>query len=94
MMSPETMGGFVHYDAKRVEAHKIRQRSQSFPDYFSQARLFLNSMSEVEQEHIVKAAHFELGKVQSKELKERVLGWFAHIEIESAKQVATFLRTT
>jgi catalase len=65
----------------KVAAHKICQRSQSFPDYFSQATLFLNSMSEVEKEHIVKAAHFELPKVQSKEVKQRVLGWFAHIEI-------------
>jgi catalase len=90
MMSPETMGGFVHY-AERVEGHKIRERSQSFQDHFSQATLFLNSMSEVEREHIVKAAHFELGKVQSQEVKERVLGLFAHIDLEFAKQVAAGL---
>ena len=90
MMSPETMGGFVHY-AERVEGHKIRERSQSFQDHFSQATLFLNSMSEIEREHIVKAAHFELGKVQSKEVKERVLGLFAHIDLEFAKQVAAGL---
>jgi len=90
MMSPETMGGFVHY-GERVEGHKIRERSQSFQDHFSQATLFLNSMSEVEREHIVKAAHFELGKVQSKEVKERVLGLFAHIDLEFAKQVAAGL---
>ena len=90
MMSPETMGGFVHY-AERVEGHTIRERSQSFQDHFSQATLFLNSMSEIEREHIVKAAHFELGKVQSKEVKERVLGLFAHIDLEFAKQVAAGL---
>lgn len=90
MMSPETMGGFVHY-AERVEGHKIRERSNSFQDHFSQATLFLNSMSEVEREHIVKAAHFELGKVQSKEVKERVLGLFNHIDHEFAKQVAAGL---
>jgi catalase/putative intracellular protease/amidase len=90
MMSPETMGGFVHY-AERVEGHKIRERSQSFQDHFSQATLFLNSMSEIEREHLVKAAHFELGKVQSKEVKERVLGLFAHIDLEFAKQVAAGL---
>ena len=90
MMSPETMGGFVHYP-ERVEGHKIRERSNSFQDHFSQATLFLNSMSEIEREHIVKAAHFELGKVQSKEVKERVLGLFAHIDLEFAKQVAAGL---
>lgn len=90
MMSPETMGGFVHH-AERVEGHKIRERSQSFQDHFSQATLFLNSMSEIEREHLVKAAHFELGKVQSKEVKERVVGLFAHIDLEFAKQVAAGL---
>lgn len=90
MMSPETMGGFVHH-AERVEGHKIRERSASFQDHFSQATLFLNSMSEVEREHLVKAAHFELGKVQSKEVKERVLGLFNHIDHEFAKQVAAGL---
>ena len=90
MMSPETMGGFVHY-FDRVEGNKIRERSNSFQDHFSQATLFLNSMSEVEKEHIVKAAHFELGKVQSKEVKERMVGLFMHIDLKFAQQVAAGL---
>jgi catalase len=90
MMSPETMGGFVHH-AERVEGHKIRERSQSFQDHFSQATLFFNSMSDTEREHLVKAAHFELGKVLSKEVKERVVGLFNHIDHEFAKQVAAGL---
>jgi len=93
MMTPENMGGFVHY-AERVEGHKIRDRSSSFQDHFSQATLFLNSMSEVEREHIVKAAHFELGKVQNKEVKERVLGLFAHIDLKFAQEVAAGLGLT
>jgi catalase len=90
MMSPETMGGFVHY-AEQVEGHKIRERSASFQDHFSQATLFLNSLSSVEQEHVVKAAHFELGKVQSKEVKARVLDLFNQIDHEFAKRVAAGL---
>src|SRR5690606_4560689 len=45
-------GGFESYP-ERIEGHKIRNRSESFGDHFSQARLFWRSMSEVEQEHIV-----------------------------------------
>lgn len=90
MMSPETMGGFVHY-AEKVEGHVIRERSKSFADHFSQATLFLNSLSEVEREHVVKAAHFELGKVQAKEVKVRVLDLFNQIDHEFAKQVAAGL---
>ncbi len=90
MMSPETMGGFVHY-AQQVEGHKIRERSASFADHFSQATLFWNSMSDDEQEHIVKAAQFELGKVQSKEVKARVVDLFNHVDHGFAKRVAVGL---
>lgn len=73
MMAPENMGGYVHH-AERVEGHKIRARSESFNDHYSQATLFWNSMTEPEKKHIVKAAHFELGKVMSKEIRRRMLG--------------------
>ena len=55
-------GGFESYP-ERVEGHKIRNRSESFGDHFSQATLFWNSMSEPEKEHIIGAYTFELGKV-------------------------------
>lgn len=56
-------GGFESYP-ERIDAHKIRQRSDSFGDHFSQARLFYKSMSAHEQEHIIAAYSFELGKVE------------------------------
>jgi len=56
-------GGFESY-AERIDANKIRQRSESFSDHFSQARLFFKSMSKHEQEHIISAYSFELGKVE------------------------------
>ena len=65
-------GGFEHF-AERVAGEKIRERSDSFEDHFSQARLFWNSMSTAEKEHIVDAAHFELGKVDRVEIRERVV---------------------
>ncbi len=87
MMSPETMGGFVHY-AQKVEGQVIRDRSESFSDHFSQATLFWNSMSKTEKEHLVEAAHFELGKVESKEVRERMVDLFNHVDHELAKLVA------
>ena len=39
-------GGYVHYQEK-VEGRIIQARSDSFKDFFSQARLFWNSMSPV-----------------------------------------------
>ena len=87
MAAPGSMGGFVHY-AEKVEGQKIRKRSESFSDHFSQATLFLNSMSMPEKEHLVEAAHFELGKVESKEVRERMVELFNHVDHELAKKVA------
>ncbi len=70
-MAPEGEA-YVHYGEK-IEGHKVRKRSESFKDHFSQATLFWNSMSKVEQQHIVEALHFELGKVASKAVRERMV---------------------
>ncbi|MDO1444835.1 catalase [Rhodocytophaga aerolata] len=71
-MASEQEGGYVHYTEK-VEGHKVRERSKSFKDYFSQATLFWNSMSAGEKKRIVQALHFELGKVDSKEVRMRMV---------------------
>ncbi len=59
-LSPEK-GGYEHYQEK-VEGRKVRARSESFKDHFSQAKLFLNSLSEHERKHLYDALCFELGK--------------------------------
>uniref|UniRef100_UPI00388D0557 catalase n=1 Tax=Peribacillus sp. TaxID=2675267 RepID=UPI00388D0557 len=63
----EAEGGYAHYQEK-VDGRKVRQRSESFKDHYSQAKLFWNSMTDVEKEHIIEAFHFEVGKVKSKDL--------------------------
>lgn len=88
MMAPEKMGGYVHYTEK-IDGHKVRERSESFKDHFSQATLFWNSMSEVEKKHIIEAGHFELGKVDSKEVRIRMINdIFNNINHEFATAVA------
>lgn len=84
-------GGFTSYP-ERVEAHKIRERSPSFFDHFSQAKLFFNSQSEPEKAHIIDAFSFELGKVQSVPVRERMLRIIALIDKGLAAQVAYALR--
>ncbi|MCU7648351.1 catalase HPII [Pseudomonas piscis] len=85
--APEN-GGFESYN-ERIDAHKIRQRSESFSDHFSQARLFYNSMSKHEQEHIIAAYSFELGKVDRPQIRERqVQQILANIDLRLAKRVA------
>ncbi|WP_342387743.1 catalase [Salinicoccus bachuensis] len=64
-------GGYEHYSEK-VEGRKVRARSESFTDHFSQAKLFLNSMSETERQHIYDALSFELGKCDM-EIRENAI---------------------
>ncbi|WP_266205373.1 catalase [Pontibacter kalidii] len=87
MLAPEEAGGYVHYQ-ERVDGHKIRARSQSFNDHYSQATLFWNSLTEAEKKHLVEAAHFELGKVKSVEVRKRQVANFTRVDADFARRVA------
>ncbi|MBN8192748.1 catalase [Bacillus sp. NTK074B] len=80
-------GGYTHYQEK-MEGRKVRARSESFKDHFSQATMFWNSMSKPEKEHIVQAFSFELGKVKSKSVQKQVVNMFANVSRELAKGFA------
>ncbi len=83
-------GGFTSYP-ERIDSHKIRTRSKSFLDHFSQARLFFNSQSDAEKNHIIDALRFELGKVETQAIRERVLMLLSCIDKALATPVATYL---
>ena len=75
----ETPSGFVTHP--RVAAgDKVRQRSATFADHYSQARMFWRSMTPPEQRHIVAAFAFELSKVETLAVRTRMLGHLAVIE--------------
>jgi catalase len=76
---------------ERVDGKKIRERSKSFMDHFSQASLFFNSQNASEQDHIANALSFELSKVQVKEVRARVLGLLSQIDKSLCKKVADTL---
>ncbi len=80
-------GGFVSF-LKRIDAYKVRERSPSFFDFYLQAKLFFNSQSEPEKNHIVDAFTFELGKVNFIEIRERMLHILTHVDKGLAAQVA------
>jgi catalase len=81
------MGGFTSF-AERIDAQKIRARSASFFDHFSQATLFYNSQSEPEKQHIIRALRFELGKVETPPIRERMLTLLAQVDKGLATSVA------
>jgi catalase len=87
MLAPEKMGGYTHFP-QRVEGRKIRERSESFADHYSQARLFWASLSEPERKHLVKAVRFELSKVERKEIRQRQVNNYANVDADFARRIA------
>ena len=81
------MSGFASY-AERIDAQKVRARSASFFDHFSQATLFFNSQTDTEKNHIIRALRFELGKVETPPIRERMLFLLAQVDKTLANNVA------
>ncbi|GJL57756.1 MAG: catalase [Nitrospirales bacterium] len=87
--SPEK--GFTSYPAED-EGPKVRLRSETFADHYSQARQFYISQTEVEQTHIANALVFELSKVEHLEIRTRMVSHLLNIHQDLAKTVAKGLR--
>ncbi|MDV6167200.1 catalase [Flavobacterium sp. DG1-102-2] len=101
--SPNSLGGGCPYQAKiaeggfssfneRVDAHKVRARSESFSDHFGQAKLFFNSQTQTEKDHIIRALRFELTKVETTAIRVRMLGILSQVDTGLAQSVAQGLR--
>lgn len=86
-------GGFESYQ-ERVEGTKIRERSPSFGEYYAHPRLFWNSQTPIEQQHIIGGFSFELSKVVRTYIRERVVDQLARIDIQLAQSVADNLGIT
>jgi catalase len=80
-------GAYVHY-TERVEGHKIRQRSESFQNHYSQAAMFWRSQDGAARQRIVDAYRFELGKVETVHVRERLVEQLSRIDLELATRVA------
>lgn len=80
-------GGFTTY-MERVDAKKIRGRSKSFFDHYSQATLFFNSQSQAEKNHIINALSFELSKVTIPEIRSKMVTHLRQINTTLASKVA------
>ena len=66
---------------------RVRERSDTFADHYSQPRLFYRSMSEPEQRHIVNAFTFELSKVSRPNIRQRMLGHLKNIDTDLCARV-------
>ncbi|WP_339839467.1 catalase [uncultured Maribacter sp.] len=76
---------------EHIDAKKIRARSESFSDHFSQPALFYRSLADWEKQHVADAYSFELGKCNHDHIKERMLWLIAQIDESLAKEVSSNL---
>ena len=75
-------------DERNDASEKLRIRSETFADHFSQARLFYRSQAEIEQAHIASAFTFELSKIGIEAVRNRMLGNLRNVDEDLAKRVA------
>jgi catalase len=98
---PNSLGGGCPFQAgmtkgftsfpERVADDKVRGKAELFADHYSQARLFWNSQSPVEQAHIAAAFRFELTRVQTPAVRARVVASLANVNPVLAGAVAAGL---
>jgi len=81
------MRGFVSFP-ETVADDKVRGKPEKFADHYSQARLFWRSQSAAEQRHIINAFSFELTRVQTPAVRERVLSLLANVDTRLVEAVA------
>lgn len=83
-VTPPEKGGYVHYPEK-VEGHITRENpSPSFEDFFSQARLFWNSLADFEREDLIESFTFHLQYVKSKSVQQQNVEMWANVDREFA----------
>lgn len=82
--------GFRHFPAEE-QGQKVRLRPESFADHYSQARQFYISQTPPEQRHIANALTFELSKVETPVIRERVVSHLLNIDETLASTVAAKL---
>ena len=79
--------GFLSF-ADDAEGPKVRARSATFSDHYSQANQFYRSQTPIEQQHITDALVFELSKVETPPIRERIVAHLINIDHRLAANVA------
>jgi catalase len=84
--------GFVSFAEKLApDTHKVRGKAERFADHYTQARLFFRSQTPTEQQHIVNAFRFELSRVQTPAIRERMVSGLMNVDADMARAIATGL---
>jgi catalase len=85
------LGAFIDVPEQLAAAVKERKSPASFDDHYSQVRLFFRSLAPVEQDHVIQAYTFELGKCFEEPIRRRQLAALANIDAGLCAAVAAGL---
>ena len=85
--TPPQEGGFLEYP-KPVEGRVGRWRNESFNDFFTQVRIFWNSLTPIEKQHTIDGFSYQLGKVVSEEVRQRNVDLLVNVDKTLADIVA------
>jgi catalase len=85
--------GFTSFP-QQTEEHKVRGKPEKFAEHYNQATLFWKSQTAIEKQHIVRAYRFELTKVQTAAVRERVIAQLRNVDEELATAVADGIGVT
>ncbi len=98
---PNSLGGGCPFQAGATQGFtsfpepagedKVRGKPEKFAEHYAQAKLFWISQSPAEQQHIIKAFRFELTRVQTEAIRERVVSLLVNVDARLAAGVATGL---
>jgi catalase len=103
---PNSLGGGCPFQAgagqgfvtipERLQAKedqsKVRGKPEKFADHYTQATLFFDSQTPVEQAHIAAAFRFELSKLTVPAIRQRMVASLRNVSEALAQQVAEGLR--
>jgi catalase len=94
---PNSLGGGCPFQAgaagftsfrEPIADDKVRGKPEKFAEHYAQATLFYNSQTPVEKAHILRGFRFELTKVQTPAIRERVVAMLANVDAGLAKTLA------
>ena len=79
--------GFVSFP-RAIQGEALRGKPERFAEHYAQATLFWNSQTDAEKNHIVGGFRFELTRVQTPAVRQRVLALLARVDLTLAHRVA------
>jgi catalase len=80
--------GFTSFPEQFASVDKVRGNPELFAEHYGQARLFYQSQTPAEQAHIANAFRFELTRVQTPAVRQRILALLANVDDALAAKVA------